>query len=130
VRPTARGAREVAGRPVTRGGLDELRVHLGTDLLRLPATGVEAAARGRVHRRGHVAGEDDALALLLDLRVGDRDGREQRLAVRVERVLVEVDAVGELDDLAQVHDRDSVADVAHDREVVRDEQVRKVEAVL
>src|SRR6185503_17541 len=57
-------------------------------------------------------------------------GREQGLAVWVERVLVEVDAVRELDDLAEVHDRDAVADVTNDRQVVRDEQIRQLEAIL
>src|SRR5438046_429353 len=122
--------REVAGRAVTRPVLEELRIHLAADRLRLPAARVEAAARRRVHGRRYVTGQDDALALLLHLRIGDRHGGQQRLAVWVERVLVKVDAVGELDDLSQVHDRDAVADVAHHGEVVRDEQVRELEAVL
>ena len=37
-------------------------------------------------------------------------------------------AVAGLDDLAQVHHRDVVADVAHDRQVVRDEQVGEAAA--
>ncbi len=36
----------------------------------------------------------------------------------------------DLDHLAEVHDGDPVADVAHDREVVRDEEVGEVEVVL
>src|SRR5205085_5768528 len=43
-------SREVAGRPVARLVLDELRIHLGTDLLGLPAARVEPASGGRVHR--------------------------------------------------------------------------------
>src|SRR5437764_327138 len=113
---------EMAGGPVTRSVLDELGIDLGADLLRLPAPRVETAAGRRVHRRRYVPGEDDPLALHLDVRVGDRDGRQERLRVRMQWMLVEVDAVGELDDLAQVHDRDPVADVPHDREVVGDEQ--------
>src|SRR5260221_275814 len=122
--------REVAGGPVTRRVLDELRVDLGADLLRLPAPRVEAAAGRRVHRGRHVAGKNDPLALALDGRIGDRHGRKERLRIRVKRVLVEVDAVAELDDLAEVHDRDAVADVANDRQVVSDEEVRELELVL
>ena len=48
----------------------------------------------------------------------------------MERLLVEVDAVAELHDLAEVHDRDAVTDVAHDGEVVGDEEVRQLELVL
>ena len=39
-------------------------------------------------------------------------------------------AVADLDDLAEVHHRDLVADVAHDGQVVRDEHVREAELVL
>ena len=42
-------------------------------------------------------------------------------------LLVELVAVGQLDDLAQVHHRHAVADVAHHRQVVGDEQVGQVE---
>ena len=43
---------------------------------------------------------------------------------------VELVAGGHLDDLAQVHHGDAVGDVAHDGEVVRDEQVGQAELVL
>ena len=46
------------------------------------------------------------------------------------RTLVHVVGVADLDDLAEVHHRDLVADVAHHREVVRDEHVREPELVL
>ena len=39
-------------------------------------------------------------------------------------------AVGDLDDVAEVHHGDAVADVAHHREVVGDEQVGDAELVL
>ena len=53
----------------------------------------------------------------------------ERLTARdlVERGRV---ALGELDDAAEVHHRDPAADVAHDGEVVGDEEVREVEALL
>ena len=45
-------------------------------------------------------------------------------------MLVHVVRFAELDDLAEVHDRDVVADVAHHGKVVRDEDVREPELVL
>ena len=45
-------------------------------------------------------------------------------------VLVEFVPAGYLDDLAQVHDRDPVGDVPHDGQVVGDEEVGEVEALL
>ncbi len=38
--------------------------------------------------------------------------------------------VGDFDDLAEIHDRDAVADVLDDGEVVRDEEVGEAEFVL
>src|SRR5438105_3974187 len=58
-----------------------LRHLLLADVLRQPASRVEAAARRRIERRGYVAFQDDALAP--HLRVGDRYGRKQRVGVRV-----------------------------------------------
>ena len=46
------------------------------------------------------------------------------------RSRVEVVGGRGLDDLAEVHDRDAVGDVAHDGEVVRDEEVGQAELVL
>ena len=48
----------------------------------------------------------------------------------MQRVLVELVGGRKLDDLAQVHHRDAVADVAHDRKVVGDEQVGQPEVGL
>ena len=94
------------------------------------ATRMEHTARRRVHRAGHVAGQDDAFALSLDQRIGNRDGGQKRSRVRVERVVVEFVAVRDLDDVAEVHHGDAVADVADDRKVVSDEQVGQPELLL
>ena len=57
--------------------------------------------------------------------VGTAD--EQRAGVGVAGVLVQVLGVRDLDDLAEVHHRDPVADVAHHRQVVRDEHVGQLQ---
>ena len=56
-----------------------------------------------------------------ELRVGDRHRRHQRARVGHPRMPVELVGARQLDDLPEVHDRDAVAHVAHDREVVGDE---------
>jgi hypothetical protein len=104
------------------------RLLVGADLLRQRASSAEAAARGRVDRARHVAGQDDALPLLARRRLGD--GRQQRHRVRVLGVAVELCRGGQLDDLAQVHDGDPVADVADHRQVVSHKEVRQVELPL
>ena len=45
-------------------------------------------------------------------------------------LVVQAAPVADLDDLAEVHDGDVVGDVLHDRQVVRDEEVREAELVL
>ena len=62
--------------------------------------------------------------------VGDGHGREERLRVGVGRPLVDVRAVADLDDLAQVHDGDPVRDVPHHGQVVRNEEEGDAELVL
>ena len=61
---------------------------------------------------------------------GSGTAREQRHRVRVPGRRVERVDVGDLDDLAEVHHRDAVADVLDDREVVGDEEIRQPELVL
>ena len=56
-----------------------------------------------------------------------RDRVDERPGVRVPRVPEELVGVGDLDDPAEVHDGDPVAEVLHDGEVVRDEQDAQAE---
>ena len=62
------------------------------------------------------------------VRAGHRG--QQRDRVGVHRGVVDRVPLAELDDLAEVHDRDPVADVAHHRQVVGDEDVGEVELGL
>ena len=94
------------------------------------AAGVEGAALWRIDGAGDVSGEDDALAGGLDYGVGDGYGGEKGTGVWVLGVSVELVPAGYLDDLAQVHDRDSVRYMPDDGEVVGDEEVGEVEALL
>ena len=72
--------------------------------------------------------EHDPLALAARDRLRVR--REQGHRVRVQRPAEELLGGRQLDDLAEVHDRDPVGDVADDGEVVGDEEVGQVELLL
>src|SRR5215218_8704996 len=61
--------REVAGDRMALSTVDQGRLLLGADRLRLPAAGAEAAAGRRVDRARHVALEHDPLPLPLQLGV-------------------------------------------------------------
>ena len=56
-----------------------------------------------------------------------RDGADERLAVRVQRLRPQLSGRGGLGDPAQVHDRDGVGHMADDGEIVRDEQKPELE---
>ncbi len=70
------------------------------------------------------------VALALGDRIGDRHCREEGLAVRVAWRVEDGLGGSPLDDPAQVHDRDRVAHVGHDRQVVGDHEVRHSELAL
>jgi len=89
---------------------------------------VEAATAGRIERAGHIALQQDALPP--DGRVGDGDGRHERLGIGVQGVGVEGVARGHLDHLAQVHDADALAEVLDYAQVVGNEQVGQAKVAL
>src|SRR5581483_5492032 len=74
--------------------------------------------------------EHDPLPLAALRRLLDRHRRQERLRVRMRRLVVDLMLVADLDDLPEVHDRNAVGHVADDREVVRDEDVRQSEVAL
>ena len=103
----------VTGNKMVTRNFAKIRALFLADIFGQPAAGAETAARGRVHWRGHIPFQDPALAFGIRNRIGDRDCRKQRLGIRVQGVVVEIDPVSNLYDDAQVHDRHTVADVTH-----------------
>ena len=94
------------------------------------AAGVEPAPRRRRQRTRDLPGHDGTVVRSTKPRVRDRDSREEGLRVRVVRASVKRISVGQLHDLAQVHDGHAVAHLADDGEVVGDEQVGQAEPSL
>ena len=97
------------------------------NLLRHWAAGVEPAPCGRVERARHLAGHHGPVVQPAEPWVRDRYGRKERLCVRVVGTGIERIALGYLHDLSQVHHGHPVAHLAHDGEVVGDEQVGEAE---
>src|SRR5579863_1468442 len=94
------------------------------------AARVKTAARRRIYGRRNVAFEHDSLALTLLDGVWNRNCRQERLRIWMQRIFVKRVAIGKLNDLPDVHDGDARRDVADDREIVRDEQVRQPKLLL
>src|SRR5215469_2296191 len=96
---------------------------------RVRAARVKVAPRRRIDRARHVALQDYPLAGSGAV-FWDRYGRQQRLGVGVQRRLEQAGLVSHLDDAAEIHYRDAIADVLDDREVVGDKQIGQFELVL
>ena len=79
---------------------------------------------------GTSPGEQDPVLQAAQVRLVQRHRREQGLRVRVRRRAVDVEVGALLHHAAEVHHRDAVGDVPHDRQVVGDEQVGQAEVVL
>src|SRR5258708_22169222 len=110
----------MAGDEVTGGDLDELGILAAAARHGKRAARVEAAAGRRVHRARHVACEEKPLAL--EPRIGNGRGGDERLRIRMERRLENLFLARDLDDAAEIHDRDAVADMLDDAEIVADEE--------
>ena len=89
---------------------------------------MEAAAFRRLQRAWDLAFQDDLLLFVVDIRNGD--GRQQRLGVGVQRLCKEVLLVRNFYNLAQIHNRDLIADVLHDAQVVGDKEVGQIHLFL
>ena len=88
--------------------------------------GVEAAARGDVGRIRRLAGQDLMGPAATDL----RSHGEQGFRVRVQGLGEHRLRRSKLDDLAQIHDCDPVADMLDNAQVMRDEKIREPEFFL
>ena len=98
----------MAGSPVAAGDFPELRHLGGAALVGVGAAGAETAAARRVQGAGHVTLQHDTVACAGGLGVRHRDGRDQAAGVGVDAVSDQLKAVGQLHQLAQVHNADAV----------------------
>src|SRR5579875_1372835 len=121
---------KVAGDLMPGGNWPQRGLHAPADLLGKGTAGMKAAAARWVDRAGNLPTEHEPRPPPGLRRIRDRHGREERLGVRMMGALVERVAVGQFDDLAEIHHRDPVAHLADHGEVVSDEEVREVQALL
>jgi len=105
---------QVSGFELTQRWDFGLAARFGRRTLRM-----EVTTTGRMNRRRHIAGKENALAL--GIGIDDGNGREQRLGVGMLRRTTEFLGLSGLDDAA--------ADVFQHREIVRDEQIRDADAL-
>src|SRR5215813_7854639 len=114
--------------PVSHHRLNELRFLDPATIECIGTACVKSATWRRLDGARHVASENDALAARS--RIGYRHRREQCLRVRVQRIAEEFVFRSELDNAAEIHHRDPVADVLDDRQIVCDEKIRQPKLAL
>ena len=115
---------------MTRRDLAQRRPLRRADLLSIAAARPETAAGRRINRRRNVPFKNNPLARLFDERIRERDRRQQRLTVRMRRIIVQRIPIRQLDNNPQIHDRNPVADMPDHRQVVRDKEIRQVQFLL
>ena len=97
---------------------------------RFEAAGVESATLRHAQGARNLTGKSDALALPFFVRVRQRSSGHKRLGVGMLGSFEHGGAASGLDDFPQVHHRNAVGKVAHNRQVVRDEQIGDTQLVL
>ena len=107
---------------------DQGRLFAAAYVLDEGAAGMELAARRRVCRARYLALELDRILLRVRIQRGNR--RQQRLGVGMAGREKQFLGRRDLDDLAEIHDRDLVADMGHHRQVVGDEQEGQAHLLL
>jgi hypothetical protein len=87
-----------------------------TSGLTIAAAGMEAAAPGRIERAWNVAVQDNPPTPFFA--IGNRDGRNLGLGIRMQGLQKEFAATSQFDNFAQVHDGHAVADVTNNAQIM------------
>ena len=90
----------------------------------------EAATGRRIGGAWQVAPKDNPAAGSFLARIWQWYRRKQRLRIWMSGEVEDLVDLADLHDLAEIHDRDPVRNVPYHRQVVRYEQVRKIEFLL
>ena len=118
----------MAGNKVIRTDFLPRGNNLRADLRAILAARVELTALRRVHRTGNIALKDGKLLAADGIR--GRDRVQQRFRVWMHRMLEDLVRSRQLDHRSKVHNTDAVGNVLHNAQVVRDEHIGQVLALL
>ena len=110
--------------------LDQQRFLDGANLLCLPTAGMEPACGWWIGRTWHITTQHDLLPHIAHRGIRQWHCRQQSLCVGMGRPGVDLVLITQLNNLAALHHPDPIGDVADDRQVMRDEDVRQAEFAL
>ena len=122
------GPEHMARNAMTISGKVQRRLDLITDRFAIGATGMKRTTRGWMDGTGDIALQNGSL--FFPAGVGHGHSGEQRPGIGMLGVLIDGFTLGDLDDLAEVHDRHSMADVLDDSQIMGDEKVRQMHFLL
>ena len=97
-------------------------------LLCIGAARSEAAAAGRINGTGNVSLQPFDFSRVI--RIGHRNGRQQCFRVWMLRILKELIRTAKLNDVAQIHHHDAIAQVLNDAQIVGNKDVRQAVFLL
>src|SRR5229473_4089543 len=130
VRRKIRTIGEMAGDPMIRREFAPAGRLFGADRLHIPAAGAEAAARRWIDRTRNLPLQNDATIAAHARWQGQRLRRQQRLCIGMQRPFGNVLRRPQLDEAAEIHHRDAVADMGNHRQIVGYENVSETEVAL
>jgi len=105
-----------------------LLAHRVLIFLKKRTSGMKSTSRRRINWTGDIAFQNEAMPL--HLRVWNRDRREERLGIGMQRSFIEFFSRGQLNKLSQVHYSNPIANIPHHAEVMGDKDIREVVFLL
>lgn len=97
-------------------------------LTRIRAAGSEPAARLGVDRRSNFTFQQDAFLLVMNIH--SKNSRQQRLGIRVKRILKQFIRRTGFNHRPQIHNADVIRNMADDRQIMRDKHVSQLILIL
>src|SRR3981081_3183738 len=120
---------QMAGDPMPVGTLlERRRLSLAERKLGDRASGVKMAARRRVNGARNLALQSDALPL--HFRIRNRDRRQQRFGIGMQRRGIKLAGGRGLDDATEIHHGNAPADMLDDRQIMGNKEISETEFLL
>ena len=108
---------------LTRPVLFEFRPHLRADILRQGAPRSEPTTTRRVHCGRKLTLDFETLTRTIACLIDSGYRVNEPLGIRMKRTVTDVIGCSNFDQYAKVHNSDTVGHVAHDGQIVADEEV-------
>ena len=103
---------------------------LCTLLCRIAAAGTERTSGRHMKRTRDIAFQNDPMTMSCCLRIRDRNGRQKRQGVRMDRMIHQFIRICNLHHPYQIHDCDPVRNMLNDQKVVGNKEIGNAQLFL